>query len=160
MARMLQVALRGGLASSGVPKTLRYESAFTGCRFSPPSSTKSLSRASLRFSGFFFSILRRRVCVERMQKTSRDRGDFIDCAQERRFVRLRWLVKAADFSHELERSSSNLVSSDGRIEVEEGFDIPAHSVRPPKRQTIIFSHGLATSSPLSAWRAVLAEEQC
>jgi hypothetical protein len=27
----------------------------------------------------------------------------------------------------LERSSSNLFGSDGRIEVEEGFDIPAHS---------------------------------
>jgi hypothetical protein len=66
-----------------------------------------------------------------MQKTSRDRGDFIDCTQERGFIRLRRFVKAADFSHELERSSSNLVGSDGRIEVEEGFDIPAHSVGPP-----------------------------
>src|SRR6202521_5147988 len=96
-----------------------------------PSSAESFGGASLRFCGFFFPILRSRVCVERMQKTSGDRGDFIDCAQERSFVRLRRFIKTADFSHELERSSSNLFGSDGRIEVEEGFDIPAHSVEPP-----------------------------
>jgi hypothetical protein len=55
-------------------------------------------------------------------------GDFIDCSQERGFVSLRRFVKAADFSHELERSSSNLYGSYRGIEVKEGFDIPAHSV--------------------------------
>jgi hypothetical protein len=34
------------------------------------------------------------------------------------FVRLRRFVKAADLSNELERSISNLICSDGRIEVE------------------------------------------
>jgi len=38
----------------------------------------------------------------------------------------RRFVKTADFSHELERSSSNLFGGDGWIEIEEGFDIPAH----------------------------------
>jgi hypothetical protein len=66
-----------------------------------------------------------------MEKASRDRGYFIDRSQERGFVRLRRFVKARDFSHELERSSSNLFVSDGRIEIEEGFDIPAHAVGPP-----------------------------
>src|ERR1700732_1201200 len=98
---------------------------------SPPSSAESLVATRLRLGGFFLSILRRCMWVERVEKTSRDRGDFIDRSQERSFVRLRRFVKAADFSHELERGSSNLLASDGRIEVEEGFDIPAHSVGPP-----------------------------
>ena len=98
---------------------------------SAPSSAESLCGTRLRLGGFFLSILRRCICVERVEKTSRDRGDFIDRAQERSFVRLRRFVKAADFSHELERGSSNLFGSNGRIEVEEGFDIPAHSVGPP-----------------------------
>ncbi|HMF62699.1 MAG TPA: hypothetical protein VK608_01330, partial [Edaphobacter sp.] len=46
--------------------------------------------------------------------------------QERFFVCLRRFVEAADLSNELERSSSNLVCSDGRIEVEKHFDISAH----------------------------------
>jgi hypothetical protein len=98
---------------------------------SAPSSAESLCGTRLRLGGFFLPILRRCICVERVEKTSRDRGDFIDRSQERSFVRLRRFVKAADFPHELERGSSNLLASDGRIEVEEGFDIPAHSVGPP-----------------------------
>ena len=63
-----------------------------------------------------------------MEKTSRDVGYFIDGSQERAFVGLRRFVKPADFSHELEGCGSNFFGSYGRIEVEEGFDVPAHSL--------------------------------
>ena len=63
---------------------------------------------------------------ERAEKTGRDAGYFIDCSQQRAFVCFRRFVKTADFSHELERSSPNLFGGDGRIEIEEDFDIPAH----------------------------------
>ena len=89
---------------------------------------ESLRSARFRFCGFFFSSLRRCVGFERMEQTSRDTGDFIDCSQERRFVCFGRFVKPADFSYELERSSPNLLGSDRRIEVEKGFDIPAHSL--------------------------------
>jgi len=37
------------------------------------------------------------------------------------------LLKTGDFSHELKRSRSNLFVGNGRIEVEEVFDISAHA---------------------------------
>src|SRR5208283_4640359 len=95
------------------------------------SSAESLGGASPGLGGFFFPILRRRVGVERMEKTRRDGGDFIDRGEERSFVCFRRLVETCDFSHELKRSRPNLLVGNGRIEVEEGFDIPAHTVRPP-----------------------------
>src|ERR1700677_3477674 len=61
-----------------------------------------------------------------MQQTGRDRSYFVDGSQERSFVGLRRFVKAADLSHELQRSGSNLLGVDRRIEVEQGFDISAH----------------------------------
>ena len=63
---------------------------------------------------------------ERTEKARRDVGYFIDSSQERRFICVRRFVKAADFSYELERSGLNLFGSDGRIEIEKGFDIPTH----------------------------------
>jgi hypothetical protein len=63
-----------------------------------------------------------------MQETRRDPGYFLDRSQERGFVALRRFVKTGDLSDELERSGSNLLVSDGGIEVEEGFDVPAHTV--------------------------------
>jgi len=98
--------------------------ALPGC--SRLSSTESFRGASFRLGSFFLSILRRGVRVERMEKTRRDRGDFIDRSQERGFIRLRRFAKTSDFSYELERCRSNFFGSDGRIEVEEGFDIAAH----------------------------------
>jgi hypothetical protein len=82
--------------------------------------------ASFRLCRLFFSILRRCVGFERTEKTSRDPCNGIDCGQERGFVSLRRPIKTADLSHELERSSANLIGIDRRLEVEEGFDIPAH----------------------------------
>jgi hypothetical protein len=84
--------------------------------------------AYFRFFRLLYSILWGRIGFERTKKTSRDRGDFIDCRQEGGFVCLRRFIETADFSHELEGSSSNLFGIDRGIEVKQGFDVPAHTV--------------------------------
>jgi hypothetical protein len=61
-----------------------------------------------------------------MEKAGGDRGYLIDGSQERSLIGLRGFVKAGDFSNELQRSRSNLVGIDWRIEVEKSFDISAH----------------------------------
>ena len=61
-----------------------------------------------------------------MEKASRDPSYLIDGRQEQAFVGLRRLVEAANFSHKLQRSRSNLFVGNGRIEVEKRLDIPAH----------------------------------
>src|ERR1700719_3003297 len=76
------------------------------------SSPESLGGASLRLCCLFFPILRRRVGFERTEKTTRDAGYLIDGSQKRGFVRLRGLVKAADFSYQLKRSCLNLFVGD------------------------------------------------
>ncbi len=124
-------ALRAGLCvrfSASLRDIASNKSGLTQTTGLADSGTESLCGASFRFGGLFFSSLRRCVGFERTEQTSRDTGDFIDCSQERSFVCFGRFVKAADFSYELERSSPNLLGSDGRIEVEKGFDIPAHSV--------------------------------
>ena len=82
--------------------------------------------SGLCFRRLFFSILRRGIGVEGMQKTRRDAGYFIDSSQKRGFVSLGRFVKTCDFSHELERGGSNLFIGHGRIEIEESLDITAH----------------------------------
>jgi len=89
-------------------------------------SWKSLRVSSFGLCRLFFPILWRRIGFERTEKLGRDGGNSIDCSQERLLIRLRWLVKSADLSDELEGGISNLVSSDGWIEVEKYFDISAH----------------------------------
>src|SRR3984885_14127458 len=79
-----------------------------------------------------------------MQQTSRDAYNLVNRGVERGFVGLRRFVEAGDLSHELERGRSDLVLSDRRIEVEKNFDIAAHALRPPCRNSAnssIFSHG-------------------
>src|SRR5258708_32111589 len=90
------------------------------------SSPESAGRASFRLCCLFFPILRRRVGFERTEKATRDAGYFIDGSQKRGFVRLRRLVKPADFSYKLKRSCLNLFVGDWRIEIEKSLDIPAH----------------------------------
>jgi len=90
------------------------------------SSPESLGGASFRLCCLFFPILRRRVGFERTEKTTRDAGYLIDGSQKRGFVRLRGLVKPADFSYKLKRSCLNLFVGDWRIEIEKSLDIPAH----------------------------------
>jgi hypothetical protein len=65
-----------------------------------------------------------------MKKAARNVAHLIDCSQERRLVCVRRLVKSANLSHELKRCGVYFFGSDGRIEVEKGFDVPAHSPLP------------------------------
>jgi hypothetical protein len=90
------------------------------------SSAESFRGSGFRLCGFFLSILRWGVGFEGTEKTSRDRGYFIDCSQKRGFVGLRRFAKAADLSDELQRSGSNLLGIHGRIEIKESFDVSAH----------------------------------
>src|SRR3954465_14554552 len=61
-----------------------------------------------------------------MEKAPGCAGDFLDCRLERDFVCLRRLVESADFSHELQGRSANLVIGNRWVEVEKDFDISAH----------------------------------
>jgi len=90
------------------------------------SSAESLSGSSFGFGCFLFAVSRRSVGFERMEKARRYIGYLIDSSQERRLICVRWFVKTTDLSYELQRSGLNLFRSDGRIEIEKGFDIPAH----------------------------------
>jgi hypothetical protein len=63
-----------------------------------------------------------------VQKSSRSFGDLIHSQLKCGFVCLRRFAEAADFPHELQRGIPNFFRCHRRIEVEENFDIPAHSV--------------------------------
>ena len=91
------------------------------------SGAESFCGASLGFGGLFFSILWGCVGFEGREEASGNGGNFVDCQREGGFVGLGRFVETGDFSDELERSGSNVFGSDGRIKVEEGFDVPAHS---------------------------------
>jgi hypothetical protein len=98
-----------------------------GCEGPPAHSrAESFRGPSLCFCCFSVSVLRRRMRLERTEKARRDACDIIHCSQEQSFVRLRRFVKAAYFSDELKRSSSNFLGSYWRLEVKERLDIPAH----------------------------------
>jgi hypothetical protein len=92
------------------------------------SRAKPCHGASFRSCCLFFPILRRGIGFERMKKTGRDLGNFLDCGQKRNFISLGRLVEAANLPHKLERSCPNLFRSYGRIEIEKGFDISAHAL--------------------------------
>ncbi|HZC45184.1 MAG TPA: hypothetical protein VE243_01845 [Candidatus Acidoferrum sp.] len=92
------------------------------------SRAESFRSANFGFGGFFFAIPRRRIRFQRTKKSGRHAGYFVDGGHERTFVRLRRFVEAADFPHELKGGGANLIVGDGRIEIEKGFDIPAHSL--------------------------------
>ena len=61
-----------------------------------------------------------------MQQARRDGCDFLYGCLEYGLIRLRRLIEAADLPYKLERGGANLLFGDGRVEVEECFDIPAH----------------------------------
>src|SRR6266853_5758793 len=100
-----------------------------------------------------------------MEETSCDAGYLIDCCHERAFICLRRFVKAADFSHELERRSSNLFGRDWRIEIEESSYIPTHltsryqSPRDCERRPTASSHRSQGASGLSLTALVLFAEE-
>lgn len=90
------------------------------------SNSESLSSAKFRFPGFLFPILRGRASFERAEKTSGNAGDFLDSGEKGVLVGVGRFGEAADLPHELERSRTNLFIGNGRIEVEQSLDIPAH----------------------------------
>jgi hypothetical protein len=90
------------------------------------SSAESFRGPRFRFGSFFFAVPRRSMGLERTEKARCDVGYFIDSSQESPLICVRRFVKTADLSHELEGRGSNLFGSDGRIEIEKDFDIPAH----------------------------------
>src|ERR1700681_209146 len=94
------------------------------------SGDESLDGAGSGFCGLFFAILRRGGGFQGTEKTIRDAGYFLDGSQKYVLVGLRRFVEASDFSYELQRSRSSLFFRDRRIEVEQGFDIPAHCYDP------------------------------
>ena len=62
-----------------------------------------------------------------MQQSRRDFCDFFHRGEERGFIRFRGLGEAADLAHELQRCRANFFWGYGRIEIEQRFDIAAHS---------------------------------
>jgi hypothetical protein len=92
------------------------------------SSAVSLRGASFRFRGLFLSVLGWRVCFERLEQTGRDAGYLIDGSQKQLFVGFGRFRKTADFSNELKGSGSHFFGGYGRIEVEESFDVPTHTL--------------------------------
>src|ERR1017187_3095438 len=92
------------------------------------SGSKSLCGTGLCLCRFLFAVLGHSSSFERAEKASRNAGDFTDGSVERRFVRLRRLVEAADLSDKLERGCLDFFLSARRVEVEEDFHVPAHGV--------------------------------
>ena len=89
-------------------------------------SPESLGSASLGLGSFLFPILWRSIRFKRSEQTARDAGYFFDSAQKGLFIGLRRFAETADLSHELQGSGPYLFVRDGRIEVEEGFNVSAH----------------------------------
>jgi hypothetical protein len=83
--------------------------------------------ARFRFGRFLFAILLWRRRFERMNQATRSRSYFVDRGLKRGIICFRRFVKAADFSDELKRSVLNFFGRDGRIKIEEWFDVSAHS---------------------------------
>jgi len=76
--------------------------------------------------GYLFAIVRWCAAFQGMNQASGNSSDFIDGSVEYSFVCFRRFVEAADFSHELERSRTNLLVGDRRIEIEKRFDASAY----------------------------------
>jgi hypothetical protein len=89
-------------------------------------TSKPLYTESFQPCRLFFPILRSRIRLKRVQEVRRYAGDGADCRKKCLFVRLGWLIEAADLSNVLERSGMNFIRGDGRIEVEEHLDVPTH----------------------------------
>jgi hypothetical protein len=90
-----------------------------------------LMMESRRIASFYLrplviSILWLRVGFKRTKQTARNVGDFFDRGLKLGFIKLRGFVEAGNFSDELERSGTDLVIGDGRIEIEKGLNISAH----------------------------------
>src|SRR6266567_2375868 len=87
---------------------------------------KSQSRAFACLDGLIFPIPRRCTRLERVEEFSGDCRYLVNGSNERGFVRFRWLIEAADFSHELQRCRTNLILGHRWREIEENPDISTH----------------------------------
>jgi hypothetical protein len=91
------------------------------------SGAESFDGTGSGFGGFFFAILGWGGGFQGAEETIRDGGYFLDGGQKQVLVGLGGFVEASDFSYELERGRSSLFLGDRGVEVEQGFDIPAHA---------------------------------
>src|SRR6266700_5532996 len=91
------------------------------------SSSEPRCPARPRLCRFLFPIVHRTVRFERPEQPPRCRRNLFDSRCKSCLIRLRRFLKSADLAHELQRRRANLRFSDGWIEVEQQFDIPAHA---------------------------------
>src|SRR5581483_774479 len=91
---------------------------------------KSFRGTCLCLGSFLFAVLRWSTGFERMQKPAGDSGDLIDRRVKRVFVGFGGLVEPGDFANELQRRRAHLIFADGRVEVKQSPDIPAHLKTP------------------------------
>jgi hypothetical protein len=87
---------------------------------------KSQSRAFSCLYGLILPIPRWCIRLKRVEEFSGDCRYLVNGSNERGFVRLRWLIEAADFSHELQGGRTNLILGHRRREIEENLDISTH----------------------------------
>jgi hypothetical protein len=87
---------------------------------------KSQSRAFSCLYGLIFPIPRWCIRLKRVEEFSGDCRYLVNGSSERGFVCFRWLIEAADFSHELQRGRTNLIFGHRRREIEENLDISTH----------------------------------
>src|SRR5438132_9114993 len=88
-----------------------------------------MSAACFHFGSHFFATFRRGISFERPKKAERDAGNLVDGCQKSRFVCLRWFIESANLSHKLQGSGLNFLGCNGRVEVEEHFNVSAHGTR-------------------------------
>ena len=82
--------------------------------------------ASLGLGGFFLAIFRRRRSFQRTQQPARNLGDIFDRFLECFLVRLRRLVEAGNFPHELQRRRVYFVRGHRRLKIEKRSDVATH----------------------------------
>jgi hypothetical protein len=85
-----------------------------------------LSKTFTSFSGLHFSISRRRSCFQAAKKIAGDCCDPLNRSKECSLVCFRWLVEAANLSHELQGSRANLFFRHRRREIKKDLDISTH----------------------------------
>ncbi|HKW24675.1 MAG TPA: hypothetical protein VJN48_02760 [Terriglobales bacterium] len=86
-----------------------------------------MGSASLGFGGLFFPVPGRSARLQQMEQASGSCGDLIHGRQESRFIGLRRLVEARNFSDKLKGSAANLLLGNRRVKVEKYSDVSAHS---------------------------------
>ena len=85
-----------------------------------------LSKTFTGFSDLHFSISRRRSCFQGAKKIAGDCCDLLNRSKECSLVCFRWLVEAANLSHELQGSRANFFFRHRRREVKKDLDISTH----------------------------------